>query len=200
MYATVHQFRRATAGESDGWGPALAADLHHDPAPLGGCVLGQVAGVHGAAVAFWPDAAAAAEASAHTATGPTWLDTDVFDVVQAEFAPGAPRYAQATWFAGPRDAARVRAESFAGTQRVWPAARQVPGAGPVFVLRGADGAALVLGFAESVTAIEAIQRAVLATELLPGEDLALLTGPDRIDLHRVFHDALPADVTLGGTR
>lgn len=200
MYATVHQFRRSTAGENGDWGPALAADLHHDAAPLGECVLGQVAGLHGAAVAFWPDAASAAEAAAHTAPGPTWLDTDVFEVVEAESASGAPRYAQANWFAGPRDEARVRAEHFAGTARLWPAARQVPGIGPLFVLRGADGATLVLGFAESVAAIEAVQRAVLATELLPGEDPALLTGPDRIDLHRVFHEALPATVTPGGIR
>ncbi|MFI5607944.1 hypothetical protein [Amycolatopsis sp. NPDC051903] len=41
---------------------------------------------------------------------------------------------------------------------------------------------------------------MLATELLPGEDPALLTGPDRIDLHRVVHQTLPTHVTLGGTR
>ncbi|MET7999153.1 hypothetical protein ABZU76_50635 [Amycolatopsis sp. NPDC005232] len=200
MYATVHQFRRNTADESGDWGRALAAQLHPGPAPLGGCVLGQVAGVLGAAVAFWPDAAWADEAAAHTRPGTTWLDTDVYEVVSAEFAPGAPNYAQASRFAGPRDEAQVRAEDFAGRERLWPAARQVPGIGPVFVLRAEDGAGLVLGFAESVAAIEAVQKAVLSTELLPDEDPALLTGPERIDLHRVFHHTLPASVTTGGTR
>ncbi|MGW4489360.1 hypothetical protein ACWEOE_36675 [Amycolatopsis sp. NPDC004368] len=200
MYATVHQFRRETAAENGDWGRALTAALHPGPAPLGACVLGQVAGVLGAAVAFWPDAATAAEAATHTVPGTTWLDTDVYEVVSAESAPGAPRYAQATRFDGPRDAARVRAEDFAGRERVWPAARQVPGIGAVFVLRAEDGAGLVLGFAESVEAIEAVQKAVQRTELLPGEDPALLTGPDRIDLHRVVHEVLPATTTTGGTR
>ena len=34
--------------------------------------------------------------------------------------------------------------------------------------------------------------AIMGTELLPGEDPALLPGPDRVDLHRVLHAALPA--------
>ncbi|WP_326834107.1 hypothetical protein VSH64_04135 [Amycolatopsis rhabdoformis] len=199
MYATVHQFRRDAATESGDWGRDLTAALHPGPAPLGTCVLGQVAGVLGAAVAFWPDAATAAEAAARTTTGPTWLDTDVYEVASVESAAGAPRYAQINRFDGPRDEAQVRAEDYAGRERLWPAARQVPGIGPAFVLRAEDGAGLMIGFAESVAAIEAVQRAVMATELLPGEDLALLTGPDRIDLHRVIHEALPTTIS-GGIR
>jgi hypothetical protein len=37
-----------------------------------------------------------------------------------------------------------------------------------------------------------MQQAIMSTDLLPGEDPALLPGPDRVDLHRVLHAALPA--------
>jgi hypothetical protein len=41
----------------------------------------------------------------------------------------------------------------------------------------------------SVEALEDAQREVLSSELLPGEDPALLPGPDRVDLYRVMSTA-----------
>ena len=39
--------------------------------------------------------------------------------------------------------------------------------------------------------LDAIARAVMSTELLPGEDPALLPGPDRIEIHHVIGYHLP---------
>ena len=41
------------------------------------------------------------------------------------------------------------------------------------------------------------QKAIMSTELLPGEDRALLPGPDRIEFYPVLevHDLGPADET-----
>ncbi len=49
-----------------------------------------------------------------------------------------------------------------------------------------------MALSASMATIEAVQDAIMATELLPGEDPALLPGPDRVDVHRVSHAALPA--------
>jgi hypothetical protein len=44
---------------------------------------------------------------------------------------------------------------------------------------------IVVVLAVSVESIEDGQRLIMATELLPGEDPALLVGPERVDLYRV---------------
>jgi hypothetical protein len=48
--------------------------------------------------------------------------------------------------------------------------------------------------ADSQQALLDVQKAIMSTELLPGEDPALLTGPDRIELYPVIgvHDVNPA--------
>ncbi|GHE77377.1 hypothetical protein GCM10017786_03450 [Amycolatopsis deserti] len=185
MYATVHQFRRAMRGEREKWGTA-------GPGCLGGCVLVQVAGMAGVVVTFWPDQDSAA--AARPECEQTWLDSRVYRVEFSLHAPGEPRFAQATWFDGPRREEVADAERRAGRDRIWPAVRDLPGLGTCYVLAGEDRASVVLGFADSVETIEAVQRAVMTTELLPGEDEALLPGPDRVDLHRVLYADLPAPV------
>jgi hypothetical protein len=175
MYATVHQFR----------GPL--GDLH--PGALGTCTLSQVGGLSGAVLAFWPDAAAAAEA--RQPAGTTWLDTGVYEVADVRTASAEPRFAQLSWFDGPRTADQTAAERRAGTERIWPAVRDIEGIGPSYVLTAEDRATVIIGFAASIEVIETVQRTIMSTELLPGEDAALLPGPDRIDLHRVLHADLP---------
>ncbi|WP_431928608.1 hypothetical protein [Amycolatopsis tucumanensis] len=177
MYATVHQFRRSSGDGDEDRGTSR-------PGSLGGCVLAEIAGAAGAEITFWPDRDSAAAGGGSA-------------VYQVEFtgtAPGEPRFAQLTWFAGPRRQEVADAGARAGRDRIWPAVREVPGAGNCYALVGEDNACLVLGFADSVEAIEAAQRAVMTTELLPGEDEALLPGPDRVDVHRVLHADLPAPV------
>ena len=58
-------------------------------------------------------------------------------------------------------------------------------------LRAADNAYLVVILAESMDTFDAAQQAIMSTELLPGEDPALLTGPDRISFYRLVHADLP---------
>lgn len=201
MYATVHQFRRTLVNEGAGWGRMLAAELQARPGCLGACTLAQVAGATGAVVTFWPDhdGAAAAAASPPVNDG-TWLDTGVYRVAFTGSAAGEPRFAQATWFDGPRRQELADAELRAGRDRIWPAARQVDGVACCYVLQADDRACLVLGFGGSIETIEAVQKAVMSTELLPGEDAALLPGPDRVDLHHVLYAALPALTAAGEPR
>jgi len=45
-----------------------------------------------------------------------------------------------------------------------------------------------------VETLDAIARAVMSTELMPGEDPALLPGPDRIEIHHVTGYHPPAAV------
>ncbi|MFG1642135.1 hypothetical protein ACGFMK_17770 [Amycolatopsis sp. NPDC049252] len=175
MYATVHQFRGSL-------GELL-------PGPLGTCALTQVGGLNGAVVAFWPDAAAAA--GARQPAGTTWLDSGVYEVADVRTTAAEPRFAQLSWFDGPRTADQAAAERRASTERIWPAIRDVEGIGPSYILTAQDRATVIVGFAASIETIEATQRAIMSTELLPGEDPALLPGPDRIDLYRVVRADLP---------
>jgi hypothetical protein len=101
--------------------------------------------------------------------------------VEDLFGPvaGTATRAAVTEFDGPRDAAQVAADRRSGRERVWPAAAQVEGTCGAVALRGGDGAMVVVAFAESQAALEAASRAILSTPLLPGEDPALLRGPDR---------------------
>ena len=56
---------------------------------------------------------------------------------------------------------------------------------PHLQLRRDDGSEITLLIADSEQALRDVQKAVMTTELLPGEDPALLTGPDRIELYPV---------------
>ena len=77
-------------------------------------------------------------------------------------------------------------------QRIWPAIRGLSGLVGIYVLRGSDLSSVVVTLATSVETLDAAQRAVMATELAPGEDPALLSGPDRVEIHRVTGLHLPA--------
>ena len=96
-----------------------------------------------------------------------------------------PTHARVAYFDGPRAPEQAAAEDFAGRQRLFPAVRGLSGLVGVWVLRGPQFASVVCTLATSMAALDAITRAVMATELLPGEDTALLPGPDRIQTHQV---------------
>jgi hypothetical protein len=53
---------------------------------------------------------------------------------------------------------------------------------------------VVVTLVTSVETPEALRRAILGTELLPWEDPAQLTDPDRIDIDRVLVAQLPVEV------
>lgn len=122
-----------------------------------------------------------------------------YDVEQLDGHPhGAGTSAAVVEFSGPRDAAQVAADRRASRERVAPAALQVAGALGAVVLRAADGGMVTVAFADSPASLEASSRTILSTPLLPGEDPALLGGPDRYTLCQVVGDDVAAVVRSAG--
>ena len=95
-------------------------------------------------------------------------------------------YAQLTYFDGPRTPEQIAASDFSGRERIMPAVSQLGHRFRVYVLRRDDGSELVVTIGDSEQALLDAQKAILSTDLLPGEDPALLTGPDRIELYPVI--------------
>ena len=56
-----------------------------------------------------------------------------------------------------------------------------------FVLRRPDGVEMVLIVTETEAMLDRGEQIVAGTELLPGEDAALLRGPDRVERLAVVH-------------
>ena len=104
---------------------------------------------------------------------------------------GPATYMQVVEFFGPRTEEWVAAEQRASTGRLGQATLGINGVVSVMRLRAADNAYLVVILAESMDVFDAAQQAIMSTELLPGEDPALLTGPDRISFYRLVHADLP---------
>lgn len=98
-------------------------------------------------------------------------------------------YAQLIYFDGPRTPEQLAAADFAVQERIKPAAGSVQGNITTYVLRRPDGTEVVVSIAESEQVLIDVQKAVMSTELLPGEDMALLPSPDRIEMYPV-HDVV----------
>lgn len=114
-------------------------------------------------------------------------------------AAGPARYMQVVTFDGPRTDEWVRAEERASTGRLWPATRDIPGLVEVLRLRRPDNGTVTAVLAESVDAIEAAQRAIMSTRLLPDEDPAQLSDPDSLVLYRIVHADVPAQLLTAST-
>lgn len=107
-------------------------------------------------------------------------------------AQGPARFATVVEFHGPRTPEWVAAESRASHDRIHPATQDVPGyVGTLRLIRD-DGGVLTLSLAETAEALQEAMERIMATELLPGEDPALLTGPDRTSFSVVVRADLPA--------
>jgi hypothetical protein len=109
-------------------------------------------------------------------------------------------YAQLTYFDGPRTPEQLTAEDLAGQERILPAVSKLGHPLRVYLLRRHDGSEIVVTIADSEQALLDTQKAIMTTDLLPGEDPALLPGPDRIELYPVVaaHDVNPASKTRSG--
>jgi hypothetical protein len=142
-------------------------------------------------VTLWPDEAGARQAAASSGAGRV---LEVEDVLGHDCSRVA-RYAGLTEFDGPRSAAQVEADRRSNRERVGPAALQVTGVLGALVLRAPDGAMVVVALAEHEAALVAASHAIVSTPLLPGEDPALLRGPDRHTTHPVQDGGLTALVT-----
>lgn len=162
-----------------GWVDDALAAAYADGDPLGALVGSPLGGDgEGIMIVGWPDGGSGPFALVEALHGP---------------GPGPARFMQVVAFDGPRSPQWVAAEQFAATHRLWPATRDVPGIVWVLRLRAADNATTIVLLAETADAIDAGIRAIMSTDLLPGEDPSLLTGPDRIGVHRLMHADLPIE-------
>jgi len=96
-------------------------------------------------------------------------------------------YAQLTYFDGPRSPEQLAAHDFAARERIVPAVSKLGHSYRVYVLRRDDGSQIVVTVSDTKQALLDAQKAIMSTELLPGEDPAMLSGPDRIDLYPVIN-------------
>jgi hypothetical protein len=94
-------------------------------------------------------------------------------------------YAQLTYFDRPRNPEQLAAADFAAEERIKPAVATVRGNIRTYVLRRPDGSEIVVTLAETEQALIDGQKAIMSTTLLPGEDPALLTGADRVEIYPV---------------
>ena len=177
----------------------LSSGAAGQPGLLGCLTLCQLGGPAAVRLTLWDT-----EASATGCPGPDAglapPAAEIYQVTHTEeglAATQAPTYARLVCFDGPRAPEQAAAEDVAGRQRIWPAIRGLSGLVGVYILRGSDLSSVVVTLATSVETLDAAQRAVMATELTPGEDPALLSGPDRVEIHRVTARHLPAATTTG---
>ena len=98
-------------------------------------------------------------------------------------------YAQITYFDGPRSAELVAAGERAGRERIEPAmlADPVMQAAHIstLVLRQPDGSEVVVVVTDTSEALDHGCEIIMSTQLLPGEDPALLPGPTRVERYQV---------------
>ena len=95
-------------------------------------------------------------------------------------------FAQLTYFDGPRTPQQLAAADFSARERITPALSGLGHRFRAYVLRRDDGSELVMLTADTEQALLDAQKAIMGSELLPGEDPALLPGPDRIELYPVI--------------
>jgi hypothetical protein len=91
-------------------------------------------------------------------------------------------YAQFTYFDGPQSPERIAAAEFAARERIIPAVRSLGHPVRVYRVSRDDGSYFIISIADSKQVLLDASKAIMATELLPGEDPALLPGPSRIEL------------------
>lgn len=178
MYATV-----STSGRPSAADPARTASDGAQPA--GAIVVEHLESSETTVVTLWRDEdEAPAGERVHRVV-------DGFDGVAAG---RTPLFAQITWLNGAGDPAVARAAERGGRERIHPAVRDVEGLVGVMVLRSDDHRVVVVGLATGLETHTEVQRRIMRTQLLPGEDPALLRGPDRMALGRVVRADVPAEV------
>jgi hypothetical protein len=177
----------------------LSIGVADQPGLLSCLTLRQLGGPAAVRLTLWDTEASAAGCPGPDA-GLAPPAAEIYQVTHNEdglAATQVPAYARLVCFDGPRAPEQIAAEDLAGRQRIWPAIRGLSGLVGVYVLRGSDLSSVIVTLATSVETLDAAQRAVMATELMPGEDPALLSGPDRIEIHHVTGRHLAAASTTG---
>jgi hypothetical protein len=95
-------------------------------------------------------------------------------------------HAQFTFFDGPATPEQLAADDFAGRERILPAVRELGHWFRLYRMQRPDGSRVYVTIAETEQALLDGQKAIMSTELLAGEDPALLPGPDRVELYPVL--------------
>ena len=113
-------------------------------------------------------------------------------------------YVQIMTFDGPRSAALVEASQRAGRERIAPLIEADPelrtGLLGSFRAVGPDGAECVVQLARDASVLDTLGKVVMSSELLPGEDPALLPGPSRVDRYVVSDVSGPLSELLAGAQ
>ena len=154
------------------------SEVSRQPGVIAGYVLRPMDQEQAVLVTVWKSAKDA-DLAAVTAGGQDFV-SGTFHEADTVGEPAA--YGQIVYFDGPRPPAEADAIDRANRERIAPAVRSIPGNLGAFVGRNPDGSLVVVALTTSLQAIEDSQRALMSTELLPGEDPAQLTGPQRIQL------------------
>ena len=98
-------------------------------------------------------------------------------------------YAQLTYFDGPRSPELIAAMERANRERIEPAILARPDLRDDLVaahtLLRPDGGEIVLVIVQHEDTLDKAFEVVMGTELLQGEDPALLPGPDRVERYEV---------------
>jgi hypothetical protein len=125
-----------------------------------------------------------------------------FDTITHQHPEGA-MYAQIIYFDGPRSPELIAAADRAGRERVTPAVLADPTLAAehvaTWVLRQPDGTELTIVITGTAAALDRGQEIIMSTELLPGEDPALLPGPDRIERYEVVFGVEYGKIVQGAT-
>lgn len=98
-------------------------------------------------------------------------------------------FAQLAIFDGPRSTELVAAADRASRDRIAPLMLSHPRLQADLVagyrLRRADGGEIAVTLVRTMEAIALSQELIGTSQLLPGEDAALLPGPDRVEIYEV---------------
>ena len=193
MYARLQTARSLPVEARGEKSRGLVDAVRGQPGYEGICLATQIGGPAGVCLTLWEtseDAEASPERTrAQRGPRPFPLASDdvyeVIDYVRHSEPIDSAAIVNLVWFDGPRSAEQQSADDLAGT-RIKRALDTVDGLVVDYVLRRPDGSMVVAAFARSVEAVEAVGRAIMSSELLAGEDPALLAGPDRTMVCRVF--------------
>jgi hypothetical protein len=167
----------------------MFATVHTTPlsggAPAGAIEVARFDDAGSTTIAFWPDEAAAPAGE---------RVYRLIDVLDGPAAGRTPLYAQVVWVNDTGDPAVAEATELGGRERINPAIRDVEGLVGTLAFRSADHRIVVVGTATGLETLTAVADRIMRTELLPGEDPALLPGPGRFVVGRVVRADIPQAV------